>query len=225
MAFKELKPTTDEEWLKIRQTVLTASDIAVILGLNPWKSVQQLVDSKKELVFFENAYTIMGQWLEPVVVLAVNRALGTSHKLFENGSRSFFVDEEIGLGATPDAGSEDGLLECKTTKPYNCLRWAYWPPSYYLTQLYTQMICCNQQKGILAVMSTNLAQYEDKLNVPMHITEINREEWLDTIIFKEVKRYWECQEQDKKYRVDRKQTKLIELKLRFMTKSLDNYEK
>ena len=47
MNFQELKPTSDEEWLEIRQTVLTASDIGVILGLNKWKSVRELVEGKK----------------------------------------------------------------------------------------------------------------------------------------------------------------------------------
>lgn len=221
MEFKQIKPSSEEDWLALRQKVLTASDIGVLLGLNPWKSIQELVDSKAQITPFENAYTILGQWLEPVVVHAVNRALGSSYKLFENGSRSFFINEEIGLGATPDAGWEGSLLECKTTKPSNHLKWAEWPPSYYISQLYTQMICCNAKEGILGIMSTNLAQYSPNLYMPLHIHTIYREQWLDELIFKEVKRYWECQNTGKKYRIDRKQSKITELKLRFMVKSID----
>jgi len=219
--FIEVRPESEEEWLEYRRRVITATESGILLGLNPWKSVKKMTEDKSAYEPFENAYTVVGQLLEPVVVAAVNRVLETPYRLFEDEARSFFVDEEIGLGATPDAGYNGTLLECKTTKPHNYLKWAYWPPSYYLMQLYTQMVCTGRSHGLLAIMSTNLNQRTADLKLPLHIHEVRRDPWIDEVLFREVKRYWECRKAGKNYRVDRKQTLQLELKLRFSIKSLD----
>lgn len=221
MAFKEVRPKSEKEWLGLRQKVITATEMGVILGLNPWKSVKELIEAKKNPGYFENAYTLMGQWLEPTVVQAVNKLLNTPYTLFEDEARSFFIDSELGLGATPDAGYNGSLLECKTTKPHNYLKWAFWPPAYYLMQLYTQMYCTGRNRGLLAIMSTNLTQRTDVLDLPIHIHEIRRDKFIDDCIEREVKRFWECDAFKKQYRVNRKQTTQIEWKLRCMTKSVD----
>ena len=221
MNFEELKPETEAEWLELRTKVLTATDSGVILGLNPWKSVRELVESKAEYTPINNAYTMLGQWLEPVVVSAVNATLDTSYELFDtDGTRSFFADEELGLGATPDAGCGESLLECKSTKPRNFIKWAYWPPAYYLMQLYTQLICTGRQHGLLAVMSTNLTQYSEELNIPLHIFELVRTPEIDAILIAEVERFWEAVDAGKLYRVNRKQAVPLELKLRFATRKI-----
>ena len=36
--FRRINPRDDEEWLGLRLNVLTATDMAVILGLNKYKS-------------------------------------------------------------------------------------------------------------------------------------------------------------------------------------------
>jgi predicted phage-related endonuclease len=216
--FKELKPKNDEEWLALRAKVLTATDIGVILGLNKWKSVKELIEGKKKFEPFENSYIWLGQVLEPVVVSATNKVLGSNFKLFENGSRSFFADEELKLGATPDAGEGDMLLECKSTKPGNFLRWQDWPPAYYLAQLYTQLICTDRNSGYLAIMSTDLSQKNEILNLPIHIHKLTRTEKLDNILIEEVKRFWKACEDGKLYRVNRKAAVEIELLFRFATK-------
>lgn len=215
MAFQELKPTSEEEWLQLRAQVLTATDMSVILGLNKWKSVAQLIESKKDIEPFENAYTWLGQALEPVVVLAVNKALDTKFKLFENGSRSFFVNHELKIGATPDAGDGEQLLECKSTKPQNFLRWNEWPPAYYLMQLYTQLICTDTQTGLLGIMSTDLSQKSEVLKLPLAIFRLTRTPELDIIVLSEAKRFWETSAKGKLYRVNRKQALHIEFLLRF----------
>lgn len=218
--FKEIKPKTEEEWLKIRTTVITATEMAVLLGLNKWKSVSELVEGKKRFEPFENSYTWMGQQLEPIVVTATNRVLKRNFKLFENGSRSFFLDSDLGLGATPDAGDETTLLECKTTKPHNWLKWHSWPPNYYLAQLYTQMICVGRDEGYLAILSTDLTQKSDILDLPLHIHRLVRDEELDKIFLFEVKRFWEAQAAGKQYRVNRKQVLNIEMALRMSSKRI-----
>lgn len=220
MNFKEINPKDDEEWHALRVRVLTATDMGVILGLNKWKSVRELIESKHNFIPFENAYTWLGQVLEPVVVESVNKVLGSNFKLFDDGSRSFFVDEEIGLGATPDAYSKDALLECKSTKPHNALRWAELPPPYYLMQLYVQMLCTGYRVGYLAILSTNLTQSTETLNLPLNIFKIERTEYLDNVILNEVKRFWKAQSEGKLFRVDRKQSTVVELKLYILLNKL-----
>lgn len=209
--FQRISPGSEDEWLQLRLKVLTATEMGAILGLNKWKSVREVIEGKEKVKFFENAYTWLGQQLEPVVVEAVNKSLDTDFELFDD--KAFFVDYELGLGATPDAGNGDILLECKSTKPHNALRWAHWPPAYYLIQLYVQMICCERQTGMLAILSTNLTQKTEELNLPLSIFKIERDEEIDQIVTKEVKRFWQCQAENKLYRVDRKQSNMLECKL------------
>ena len=218
--FKELKPTTDTEWLDIRRTVITATEVSILLGLNKWTSVSQLIENKKQVTPFENAYTIVGQWLEPVVVQAVNRALKKEFKLFENGSRSFFVDKELKLGATPDAGDSDTLLECKTTKPTNSLLWAEWPPAYYLCQLYVQLIATGREVGYLGVLSTDMSQTSQELQLDLNIHELKRSKELDDLIFEEVARFWKSIKINKLYRVNRKEAGKVELMFRVNTRKI-----
>lgn len=214
--FREAKPANDTEWLALRTTVLTATEVGVILGLNKWKSVKELMEEKANPKPFENAYTWMGQTLEPVVVKCVNKTWDSDYELFEDdGHRHFFLSEEMKLGATPDATDGLTLLECKSTKPPNFLRWAEHPPAYYLMQLYVQLYCVGMRAGVLAIMSTDLSQTSEELDIPLHIFGLHRTNEIDKIMEFEVARYWETCAKGKVYRVNRKQAINVELMLRF----------
>ncbi len=220
MSFQILRPENEAEWLDLRTKVLTATDMAVILGLNPYKSVSELIESKKNPVPFSNAYTWIGQALEPVVVKAVNEVTSSDFKLYEDDGKQFFADIDLGLGATPDAYDGKMLLECKTTKPGNALKWAAWPPTYYLSQLYTQLICTDKQSGLLGILSTNLTQTCEVLNLPLTIHHLTRSQKLDIIILEQVARFWETSKRGKVYRVDRKLAAQIDMLLRFQVRGL-----
>ena len=216
--FTELRLSSDEEWLAARKKVLTATEVSSVLGLNKYQSAQKMWEKKNEpSEFFENAYTIVGQWLEPVVVKATNRMLSKNHKLYGNGTKSFFVDHEIGLGATPDAGDGETLLECKTTKPTNYMRWADHPPVQYLTQLYIQMICCSIDTGYLSILSTDLSQESPDLHLDLSIFKLTVDKSITSDILKEIERFWATVNDGKKFRSDKKLAQTLELKLRFNT--------
>lgn len=220
MGFKEIKPATDEDWLELRTRVITATDMGVLLGLNKWKSVAQLIEGKENFEPFENSYTWLGQTLEPVVVTATNKVMNRDFKLFENGSRSFFIDQKLRLGATPDAGDNTELLECKSTKPGNFLRWAHWPPAYYISQLYTQLMCTGRQSGYLAIMSTDLTQQSEKLDIPLNVFILKREPEMDKVFLETVREFWEARDKGKVYRVNRKRVPILELQLRMMIRKV-----
>lgn len=221
MNFKHIEPESEEQWLELRTRVLTASDMSVVLGLNKWKSVKELLESKQEYVPFENAYTWLGQILEPVVVHATNKVLDSNFSLFEDtGSRSFYADMTIGMGATPDATDGERLLECKSTKPHNYLRWFEWPPAYYLAQLYTQLICTEKRQGLLSIMSTDLTQKSDQLKLPINIYTLDRSDEIDEYFFSEVKRFWTTLDAKKQFRVARKKATWLETLMRIKTKRI-----
>ncbi len=216
--FTEVKPKTEEAWLKLRKGIITATDMSTILGLNPYKSVKEMQEAKENPTFVGNAYTWLGCTLEPVVVVAANKLLGLNLSLFDTGARSIFMDKTLGLGATPDAGDEDCLLECKTTKPGNYLKYSNWPPTIYICQLYTQLICTDRDYGYLGIMSANLSQYSEELHIPMAISLIHRNPIIDSIFLGEIKRYWLAVKDKKQFRVDRTQSMYVELLLRMNTK-------
>ncbi len=222
MGFEILRPENEADWLLLRTKVLTATDMAVILGLNPYKSVSELLESKKNPEPFSNAYTWIGQALEPVVVKAVSEVLTHQFKLYEDDGKQFFADLDVGLGATPDAYEVNGnlLLECKTTKPGNALKWAAWPPTYYLSQLYTQLICTEKQSGLLGILSTNLTQTSEVLRLPLTIHHLTRSKELDILILEQVARFWETTKRGKIYRVDRKLTFKIDMMLRYLVRGI-----
>jgi predicted phage-related endonuclease len=56
-----------QEWLDIRFTKITGSDAAIIMGNNPWKSREQLLQCKRGLIVEEiNQKMLEGQRLEPI---------------------------------------------------------------------------------------------------------------------------------------------------------------
>jgi len=220
LSFEILRPETEADWLQLRTKVLTATDIAVILGLNKYKSVAELIEGKKNSEPFENAYTWIGQALEPVVVKATNKVLDRKFKLYEDDGKAFFADIDLGLGATPDAYDATHLLECKTTKPGNALRWAAWPPPYYLSQLYTQLICTDRPEGMLSIMSTNLTQTSEVLQLPITVHLLTRTEKIDKLILEQVARFWETSKRGKVYRVDRKLSFQLEMLLQYQVRTV-----
>lgn len=184
---------TEAEWLELRKKVVTATEAPVLLGLNKWMSPNKLRQEKENSTFRGNAYTTIGQWLEPVVVLATNHILGTNFRVIEEeGTKKFYMHEELRLGATPDAIDGDTLLECKTTKPINYLKYQHNAPEYYIMQLMTQMYCAGHKTGYLSIMSTDLSQDSPELKLPISIFKVTLNKQLCEMLRQEVERFWDC---------------------------------
>lgn len=165
---------TEADWLELRKQYITASEAAVLVGADPYSSPGKL---REPSTFTGNAYTRVGQILEPVVVNITNDVLkleGDSRfVLFETaeGYKEFYTKGY--LGATPDAHADHKvLLECKTTQPKHFLKYGSVPPSKYLVQLLTQMICTDLEEGYLSIMSTDLTQRSQTLDWPIAVFKI-----------------------------------------------------
>ncbi len=176
---------TEAEWHALRGKCITASNAATLVGADPYSSPAKLRNPDP---FFGNAFTKVGQALEPVVVHVVNDILGSSFRLFEtaDGSKEFYTCGH--LGATPDAYMDINtgrmLLECKTTRPKTYIKYGSVPPSKYLIQLIVQMLCTEvtSDHGLLAIMSTNLTQSSSSLEWPIKIFKVWKDERICDIL-------------------------------------------
>jgi putative phage-type endonuclease len=198
---------TEEKWLELRKQFITASQAAVLVGADPYASPSSITNPTP---FFGNAFTRVGQVLEPVVVSVVNDVLGTTFKLFENkeGHKEFFTEGY--LGATPDAHQDRKvLLECKTTRPKTYIKYSGVPPSKYLIQLLVQMMCTKAKKGYLAIMSTDLTQQTAELNWPITIYKVWRDDRICDILKTEAERF----RSEKAFRVNSKVKQKVKLLL------------
>lgn len=195
----------DKEWLEARKQVITATEAPALLGLNPFTSPNKMWSEKVEKTFVGNAYTDIGQLLEPIVVACTNKLLGSDFRIIENEiGKLFYQHSKHRLGATPDAMDGNQFLECKTTKPYNYLKYRYCPPVYYIVQLQVQLMCAGFEVGYLAIMSTDLTQETEELRLPIAIFKVAQQPRLWELLGQEVDRFWDCQKREVQFRVNSK---------------------
>lgn len=198
---------TEAEWLELRKQYITASSAAVLVGADPYSSPTKLRNPDD---FQGNAFTRVGQMLEPVVVNIVNDILGTTFKLYESekGYKEFYTAGP--LGATPDAHQDRKiLLECKTTRPHTYLKYGAVPPSKYLIQLMVQMMCTGLKEGYLAILSTDLTMKTSTLKWPISIYNVLYNEKICDTIQIQAQKFKE----NKTFRVDSKIKQMVKLTL------------
>jgi predicted phage-related endonuclease len=201
---------TEQEWHQIRGKYVTASEAAVLVGADPYSSPSKVRNPEP---FSGNAYTKVGQMLEPVVVNVVNSILNTSFCLYENqeGHKEFYT--EGSLGATPDAHMDRRLLlECKTTRPQTYIKYGAVPPSKYIIQLLAQMECTGIEEGYLAIMSTNLTQNSPELFWPISIYKVWKNKYICDILKSEAERFLT----NKTFRVDSR----VKSKVKFLIQTI-----
>lgn len=198
---------TEADWLELRKKYITASNAAVLVGADPYSSPASL---RNPPAFEGNAFTRVGQMLELVVVNVTNDVLGTSFELFETreGSKEFYTCGH--LGATPDAHQDRKiLLECKTTRPKTYVKYSGVPPSKYLIQLIVQMMCVDVTEGYLSIMSTNLTQNSAKLEWPITVYKVWRDNRICDILTEQAERFVT----NKTFRVDSKVKQRVKMLL------------
>jgi hypothetical protein len=180
---------TEADWLAIRKNYITASEASVLVGADPYSSPGKI---KNPEPFSGNAFTFVGQMLEPVVVNVTNAVLGTKFELFELrcNEKEFYTNGYF--GATPDAHENRKiLLECKTTRPKTFIKYGSVPPSKYIIQNLVQQICVDDldDYGYLSIMSTDLTQNSSELRWPISIFKIWKDVRICTILLEEAERF------------------------------------
>jgi putative phage-type endonuclease len=122
-----IRPKEREEWLEIRKSGIGSSEVATIVGLNPWETPYQLWRRKKGLdePKQENFAMKAGHYLED----AVSRfwADETGREVIKRSAGDWIIrdNERSYLQVSPDRtywtgdvhnDNNKGILECKTTQ-------------------------------------------------------------------------------------------------------------
>lgn len=124
-----------EDWKSLRRTKITGSDAAIILGLNPFKSAEQIFQEKIGFMTEDvpNAKMMRGTELEPI-----------AREIFEKFSDCKMIPSvHVGIKlhewamCSTDGLSEDGslLLEIKCGKKAFTQAKQGFIPDYYLAQI------------------------------------------------------------------------------------------
>lgn len=152
------------EWLEARQTIIGGSDVAAILGCNPWKTALDVYNSKigEPTEIPDNPAMKAGRKLEQVVAEYYEEESGRKvqrsnllhrHKKYPflggNIDRVILADD-----SQPKPYNERGILECKTTVQLVREQWEQQIPVNYYCQLQHYLYVTGLSWGAFAVLSS-----------------------------------------------------------------------
>lgn len=190
MSYTIIRPKDRQEWLTHRTSGIGSSEVATIVGLNPYETPYQLwrrkigLDSPKEETFAMTA----GHYLEPAVAQFWSDATGQEVIKASAGDWLMVNNERPYLRVSPDrtywlkghtkSHGNKGILECKTTQK------AIDPddiPKHWFCQVQYQLGVAELQHGSLAWLTAGREfGYKDLAFIPDFY------EWL----IDEVDRFW-----------------------------------
>ncbi len=193
MATTIIRPTNREEWLTHRQEGIGSSEVATILGLNPWETPYQLwrrkkgFDAPKEETFAMKA----GHYLEDAVSMFWHDETGRN--IIKRSAIDWLIlnADKPYMRVSPDRtywlsdsrkNSDKGILECKTTQMTIDEEDL---PKHWFCQLQYQLGVAELEQGSLAwLCSGRQFGYKDIALVPDFFQWIEEEVtkfWVDNI--------------------------------------------
>ena len=144
------------EWLKWRTKGIGGSDVSVIAGINPYKSIYELWQEKTgqiELKETENDFTHFGSVLEPVVKREFMERTGlkvrAKNALMQSSAYPFMLADVDGVV------KENGkmcIFEAKTAIEYKRSAWEEEVPMEYLLQVQHYMAVTETEKAYVAAL-------------------------------------------------------------------------
>lgn len=192
-----IRPKDREEWLQYRKSGIGSSEVATILGLNPWETPYQLWRRKMGLEEpkAENFAMRAGHYLEDAVSRFWSDETGREiikrsaiDWLIQSDQRPYLQvspDRTYWLSGLPKNAANKGILECKTTQmridPDDL-------PKHWFCQVQYQLGVAELQQGSLAwLCSGREFGYKDIALVPdffaWQVEEVERF-WVDNILGK-----------------------------------------
>ena len=185
---------TREEWLTWRQKGIGGSDIASVIGINPWSSPLAVYYDKVEKVGeleVENLPAELGLFLEPFIAVKFEKWLKEnegidivvlkSEYILQHPTNPIALANLDGHFFHPSI-QENVIVEYKTTSERNYQEWADGSlPDYYYLQIQWYLYVTNVKKCYLAFLIGN-----NKFNV----TVIERNEEVIEMIVKRVAEFW-----------------------------------
>jgi putative phage-type endonuclease len=171
-----LIPKERSEWLALRQQGLGGSEVAAILGLNPYQCSLEVFRRKIGVLPIEeedNLIMFMGRKLEPLVAelweywegdansvlhnatagRKVRNCLEVKHRIVNNDYPHLFahLDRMISeSGLLHDA--QNGVLELKTINGFAVKQWEDGIPIYHKVQLQTYLLITGLEYGEVAML-------------------------------------------------------------------------
>ncbi len=147
---------TREQWLRYRTMGIGGSDVSVIAGINPFKSVHQLWLEKTgqtELMEEDNDYTHWGTILEPVVRKEFTDRTGIKvrqkHMLLQSEDHPFMLAD---LDGVINENGKLCIFEAKTASAYKEDQWEDGVPSEYILQVQHYMAVTGAGKTYIAAL-------------------------------------------------------------------------
>ena len=141
-----IKYKSRKEWLKARQKFIGGSDVACILGMNPWKTNVQLYREKKGLAepsdLSDNELVIYGTKAEKYIRSLF--ALDHPELKVEYVPNNSWINDDYPFaaasldGSTEDSNGRHGILEIKTstiTTSQQANKWKDQIPDNYFCQV------------------------------------------------------------------------------------------
>lgn len=186
-----------EEWLEARKDGIGASEVATIVGLNPWETPYQLwrrkkgLDPAKPMTVAMNTGHILEDGVAQYWAQATGREIIQASKtefMFINKEKPFLrvsPDRTYWLEGATRNDDNKGILECKTTRmkvdPDDL-------PKYWFAQLQMNLGVAGYTQGSLAWLSAGQGfdfGYQDLKLVPDFfgwLVEETEKFWVDNII-------------------------------------------
>ena len=176
-----------QEWLDMRKAHIGASEISVIMGINPWKSAYELFLEKtgKKEAPEPNYFMLMGKAKESEARAAYISKTGN----IVMPSVTFYKEWPIALASLDGITEDEELIveiKCPTEKTYEAAK-SLEVPKHYMAQIQWQMMCSGAKKCDYFVYLS-----EGK-NV--QVTVLEDKPYQQEMLLK-AKGFWECVETD-----------------------------
>ena len=151
------KDLTREEWLELRRNGIGGSDASVVMGKNPWRSIQQLWEDKTgktQVQENSNEYTYWGNVMEGIIRKEFMNRTGLKVRqkhamIFHEEYPYLFADVD---GIVTDERGEKCIFEAKTASQYKADQWENGVPEEYVLQVQHYLAVCGMNKAYIAAL-------------------------------------------------------------------------
>ncbi|WP_242940245.1 YqaJ viral recombinase family protein [Ruminococcus albus] len=154
--FADTSSMSREEWLKYRTMGIGGSDVSVIAGINPYRSVFQLwLEKTGQTEPFEsgNECTHFGTVLEPIVKQEFTERTGIEIAepkfIYQHPDYPFMF---ANLDGVVNVDGEDCIFEAKTASAYKQNEWNTGVPPEYMIQIQHYMAVTGLKKTYIAAL-------------------------------------------------------------------------
>lgn len=183
-----------------RMTNITATDMATLFSLNPYESPAAIVHKKTDPKPIYAPALRRGHLFEPAVLEAFRLDIGI--KSVRNAFGTYVMAENR-IAATPDAFVDNHLqnvtIEAKSIGSSRFVKWYVEAPLYYQMQVHTQMMVTDAAFGYLGALE---AGDPSDCHYRFVVWKIDRCPELETMMKKEVIRFWQCFDSKESYRAN-----------------------